>query len=163
MSALFLIVNIVCCNVFCSTYVFEYMNNIGLSDNFVTYENENNEKVIYDKMGKEYSAAEFNDILYYDAFGNSYIAAADSGCIGYKCLETGKFYPSSIMDAIDIEKDYFVLKSFLINENGYVSIMDGGNITSETAGVYSDNNNKHYYEPYLCSWDSKGNLVLSTN
>lgn len=128
-----------------------------------TYKNSDGEEFIYDKMGKEYSADAFNDIFYYDAFGNSYITSADSGCIGYKCIETGKFYPSSIMDAMDIEKDYFVLKSFLINENGFVSIMDSDDITYETVGVYSDKDNKHYYEPYLCSWDSKGNLVLSKN
>lgn len=128
-----------------------------------TYKNSDGEEFIYDKMGKEYSADAFNDIFYYDAFGNSYITSADSGCIGYKCIETGKFYPSSIMDAMDIEKDYFVLKSFLINENGFVSIMDSADITYETVGVYSDKDNKHYYEPYLCSWDSKGNLVLSKN
>lgn len=163
LSAVFLVMNIVSFNIFYNANFADYLNHIGLSDNPVTYENENNEKVIYDKMGKEYSADEFNDIFYYDAFGNSYITAADSGCIGYKCIETGKFYPSSIMDAMDIEKDYFVLKSFLINENGFVSIMDSADITYETVGVYSDKDNKHYYEPYLCSWDSKGNLVLSKN
>lgn len=163
LSVSFLVINIISFSIFYNTNFADYLNHIGLSDNPVTYENENGEKVIYDKMGKEYSADEFNDIFYYDAFGNSYITTADSGCIGYKCIETDKFYPSSIIDAMDIEKDYFVLKSFLINENGFVSIMDSADITYETVGVYSDKDNKHYYEPYLCSWDSKGNLVLSKN
>lgn len=161
LSVSFLIINIVSFSIFYNTNFTDYLNNIGLSDNLVTYENDYGEKVIYDKLGKEYTAENYNNILYYDAFGNSYITAADSGCIGYKCLETEKFYPSSSIDAIDIEKDYFVLKSFLINENGYVSIMDSENITYETNGIYSDSNNKYYYEPYLCNWDSNGNLVLS--
>lgn len=154
LSVIFLIINLVS---------FWYCFNTELTDvfnNAVVYENENGEKVLYDKMGNEYQSNQANDILFYDSTGNSYIVATEHSVFGYKCLENGNFYPSSPYDALELDMDYFV---FLINESGYVSLKDPLDVTFWNDGIYYDDEGNLYYETYICSWDADGNPVFADN
>lgn len=127
----------------------------------VTYEDENGNEIIYDKMGNSYTFEEYIDgYKWYDRDGNSYNAILDEwDClIGFKCIETGEEF----FDGIDGDKSCY------IDDEGYLCIFDflDDDICiympdDFSDAVYFDNNGHLYYGINDAYYDEQGKLVLA--
>lgn len=131
-----------------SKYYVEHFDN-----SFVTFKNENNEDVIYDKMGIAYTLSEAENMTYYDRDGNSYRGIFYDDEIhsysSYKCVEDGKEYPYNDYD-------------FLIDKDGYIVILSNdSDIYYCNMGVYYDDEKNIYYYIEDCYWTPDGELVFN--
>lgn len=147
-----------CAILFCTVSFIDSNENIAFfSDYDVTYVNDNGDKVIYDKIGNEYTAVQKNEILYYDKNGNSYVAYSDSeydgessfDADGYMCIESNEKY--SFSDEVQC----------YIDQNGYINILNTDELNYSDIGVYYDDDKNIYYEVYLCYWTPDGELTFS--
>jgi hypothetical protein len=133
-----------------------YYENTNFPNYIVCFENSKGEKVIYDKMGNEYTAQEKYDIKYYDREGNSYSPDWHYGLFSsvpdihdFINDKTGEIYTP---DNIDYGYNYY------IDKDGYLVVIPDDEIGYSTLGVYYTDNGDIYYSYDDCYWLPDGNL-----
>lgn len=115
----------------------------------VTFENNKGKKVIFDKMGNEYTFFKRNDLLYFDRNGDS-----------YKCLDdTRSTVLNTENNQIYSEDDY----NFYIDDEGYLCLIDDlyelYEYKNDCCNVYYDEEHLYYPISVVC-WDKDGNVVF---
>ena len=135
----------------------EYYTSSHFSEEYIYYESEDGQQVIYDKMGNAYTRAKSKNFKYYDRDGNTYTVIWDYDTFdrdpylhGLKRIEDGKEY-----------EYYYYEYDLAIDPDGYIVIFPYEELEYSSIGCLYDKDGNIYYYPESCYWTPDGELIFS--